>query len=294
MPGTPLWLGGFAVVRSVSGGFLRCPLEPLVDGEEMTFLKTVLFVFIACILCLPVSSSMAQPVDDVLVELASLDPGTEATLGNEDMLYLLVKYESAIPLRFQMVAMLRGSAQEVGAIKNPAALHAQGSGEALVWVGYTNPTHIDSVRVTVMDEKWRELFQLSKDAEFTWTGAAATAPREPADWVSKLIKSERRKQDFVYDPSPQEYGTLYDVIFFLTLASVPAYILLQLHMLWRYKYRWRELAVIPLFPYVILLFYYFFGLNIETALQVKFLARYTPLAFLYLVALWLANKPPKA
>jgi hypothetical protein len=121
------------------------------------------------------------------------------------------------------------------------------------------------------------------------------------------MKGEKRKQDFVYDASPQKYGFLYDIGFFLTIASIPAYILLQLHMLWRYKYRWRELAVIPIFPFLIVFFYYIAGLDIETSLQVTFLFRYTPLALLYLVALWIAKrfwqkklpppklyKPPKA
>ena len=114
------------------------------------------------------------------------------------------------------------------------------------------------------------------------------------------MKSERRKQDFVYDATPQKYGFIYDILFFLTIASIPAYVLLQLHMLWRYKYRWRELAIIPLFPYLILAFYYIVGLDIETSLQVTFLFRYTLFALLYLVALWTAKRfwqnklpPPK-
>jgi hypothetical protein len=118
--------------------------------------------------------------------------------------------------------------------------------------------------------------------------------------VDTLLKSERRKMDFVYDPAPQKFGDLYDIVFLLTIASFPAYILLQLHMLRRYRYRWRELAVIPLFPYMIVAFYALAGLDIERSLQVTFLFRYTPLALLYLVALWLAKRfwqdklpPPK-
>ncbi len=273
----------------------------------MISLKTTFLAIILCFFSLCGSLSSAQSVDNVLVELVSLDPSVASTLGNDDALYVLIRYESAIPLRFQAIAMRNRLPLEVGAIKNPAALHAQGSGEALVWVGYTNPTHIDAVKVTVLNEAWLEVYHLSKEADVTWQGVAAPEPREPADWVNSLIKSERRKIDFVYDPTPQKHGTLYDILFFLTLASFPAYILLQLHMLWRYNYRWRELAVIPIFPYVILAFYFVAGLDIETSLQVTFLARYTPMALLYLVALWLAKrfwqhklpppklyKPPKA
>ena len=235
-----------------------------------------------------------------MVEIASLDPASESILGNDDMLYVLVRYESSVPLRFQALAMREGTPLEVGAIRNPAALHAQGRGEALTWVGYTNPTHIDAVRVTVFNEEWQELYQLTERINVKWQGFAADHPREPAEWVNSLIKSERRKMDFVYDASPQKYGTFFDVLFFLMMAAIPAYVLLQLHMLWHYKYRWRELAIIPLFPYLILFFYYIAGLNIDTSLQVTFLFRYTSFALLYLVALWIAKRfwqkklpPPK-
>lgn len=277
------------------------------NENTMTNFKSFFFVMTLLLVCCFSALAFAQSSDNVLVKIASLDPAEESTLGNDDMLYVMLRYESDIPLRFQAIAMRDGIVQEVGAIKNPAALHAQGSGEALTWVGYTNPTHVDSVRVTVMNEKWQELYQLTKEINVTWQGVANAEPRKTAEWVDSLIKSERRKLDFVYDASPQKYGFFYDIIFFLTIASIPAYILLQLHMLWRYQYRWRELAMIPLFPYLILAFYYIFGLKIETSLQVTFLFRYTPFALLYLVTLWLAKrywqnklpppklyKPPKA
>ena len=273
---------------------------PPANEITMTYLKNTFSIIVLLLVCLCSSSSLAQPQDNILVTLVNLDPGVKSTLGNEDMLYVLVRYESDISLRFQAIAMRDGAVLDVGAIKNPAALHSVGSGDALVWVGYTNPTHIDAVQVTVMDEKWRKLYQLTKKADVTWQGVAAAEPRKQAAWVESLVKTERRKMDFVYDPSPKKYGTLYDIVFFLTIVSIPAYILLQLHMLWRYKYRWKELAAIPLFPYMIVAFYAVVGLSIETSLMVTFLFRFTPLALLYLVCLWLAKRfwqhklpPPK-
>lgn len=266
------------------------------------------FAFICLLLsCLFCPLSYAQPFDNVLVTLDSLDPQEPSTLGNEDVLYVLVRYESERPLRFQAIAMRDGVPLEVGAIKNPPALHAPGNGEALVWVGYTNPTRVDSVSVTVMDVKWRKLFSLMKDVDVKWQGVASEKPRKPAEWVDILIRAEKRKMDYFYDPSPKKYGFFHDVVFFLTMISFPLYILLQLHMLWRYKYRWRELSMIPIFPYLILGFYMLVGLDIDESLRITFLFRYTPFAFLYLLALWLAKrfwqdklpppklyKPPKA
>lgn len=269
---------------------------------------TTRFAFIIILfVCLFSTSSLAQPADNVLVTLDSLDPAVTSVLGNEDSLYVQIRYESEIPLRFQVIGMHSGLPLEVGAIKNPAALHAPGNGEALVWVSYNNPTRVDAVGVIVMDEKWQKLYTLTKAIDMKWQGYSAAQPRTPAEWVDKLLRAEQRKIDYFYDPSPNRYGLLYDVVFVLTMISIPAYILLQLHMLWRYQYRWRELAMIPIFPYLILAFYMLVGLEIDESLKVTFLFRYTSLAFLYLVALWLAKrfwqdklgppklyKPPKA
>jgi hypothetical protein len=266
----------------------------------MTYLKNTFSIIVLLFVCFFTSPAFSQSADNVVVEIDKLDPEVESTLGNDDMLYALVRYESDIPLRFQALAIHGGSILEVGAVKNPAALHAPGSGEALVWVGYTNPTHIDALRVTVLNEEWRELYQLTEKADVTWQGVAAETPREPAAWVNSLIKSERRKMDFVYDASPQKHSFFADILFFLMIVAIPAYLLLQLHMLWRYEYRWRELAMIPIFPYLIIFFYYIAGLNIDTSLQVTFLFRYTSCSFLYLVALWTVKRfwqkklgPPK-
>ena len=272
------------------------------------FKLTTRFAFIIILfLCLFSASSLAQPADKVLVTLDSLDPAVASVLGNEDSLYVKVRYESEVPLRFQAIGMHSGLPLEVGAIKNPAALHAPGNGEALVWVSYTNPTRVDAVGVIVMDEKWQKLYTLTKAAELKWQGFSADQPRTPAKWVDTLLRAEQRKIDYFYDPSPNKYGMLYDVVFFLTMISIPAYILLQLYMLWRYEYRWRELAMIPIFPYLILAFYMLVGLEIDESLKVTFLFRYTSLAFLYLFVLLLAKrfwqdklgppklyKPPKA
>jgi len=266
----------------------------------MTSLKKLFYVTVLLLIGSYASLLFAASAENVQVEIVKLDPASSSSLGSNEMLYGLIHYKSDIPLRFQAIAMFQDAPLEVGATRNPAVLHAPGSDEALVWVGYTNPTHIDAIRVTVLDEEWLVLSQVTHGADVTWPGTVADNPREPAEWVGPLIKTERREMDFVYDPEPQKYGMLNDFLFYLTIASIPLYILLQLHMLWHYSYRWRELAVIPLFPYLIVAFYAIVGLKIDTSLQVTFLFRYTPLALLYLIGLWIAKRfwqdklpPPK-
>ena len=264
--------------------------------KTITSFTSIIIFFV----CLCSSFSLAQSADSVLVTLGAIDPAVSSVLGNQDSLYVRVRYESEIPLRFQAIGMHAGLPLQVGAIRNPAALHAPGKGEALVWVSYTNPTHIDAVGVTVMDEKWEKLYALTEAADVRWQGLSTEQSRTPADWVKTLLRAEERKIDYVYDPSPKKYGLLYDIVFILSMISIPAYILLQLHMLWHYQYRWRELAMIPVFPYLILGFYLLVGLDIDKSIWVAFLFRYTSLAFLYLVVLWLAKRfwqdklgPPK-
>ena len=266
----------------------------------MTLLKPATLVFYLFLCCISLSPAFARSVDNMQVDIVAIDPDASATLGNDEKLYVKIAYDSDVPLRFQAVATRNGSPLEVGAIRNPAPLHAPGAGEALAWVMYLNPTHVDAVKVIVLDGQWRQLHQLSHEADVTWQDVAAVKPRPLAEWVPALIKAERRKTDFVYDPIPKKYEVLYDIFFFLNLASIPVYVLLQLHMLWRYRYRWRELAVIPIFPYIIVGFYIVVGLDIETSVLVTFLFRYTPCALLWLVLLWLAKRfwqhklpPPK-
>lgn len=242
----------------------------------------------------------ARTPEGVQVEITAMDPAYKTTLQTEDKLYLKVNYESDIPLRFQALAMRDGCVLEVGAIKNRALLHAQGKGEALAWVMYLNETHVDAVRLKVFDEKWQEVLQLNRAADVTWNTAAQSKSRPLADWIGPLERSEKRLTDFFYDPSPRRFGALYDIFFYLNLAAIPVYVLLQLHMLCRYRYRWRELSMIPLFPYLIVGFYALADLGIESCLLITFVFRYTVAALLMLLILWLAKRfwqhklpPPK-
>jgi len=81
-------------------------------------------------LCLFSAPSVALPADNVLVTLDSLDPAVTSVLGSEDNLYVKVRYESSIPLRFPAICMHYGLPLDVGACQNPAALHAPDYGRA--------------------------------------------------------------------------------------------------------------------------------------------------------------------
>lgn len=271
---------------------------------SLRFVVFLVFVMMASLLVVVPAASAAEPVR---VAITAVDPDAQATLAFEDKLYLQVSYESDVPLRFQALGMFDDAVLEVGAIKNNGLLHASGEGQALAWVMYLNTTHVNAVKLIVLDEQWRQVMQITKPVNVHWKAEGYAESRQLAAWIGPLNRAEERLADFHYDPAPRKYGTLYDIFFYINLAAIPIYILMQLHMLWRYNYRWRELAAIPLFPYMIVGFYILFGLNIETSLQITFLFRYTFFALLWLILVWVAKrfwqhklpppklyKPPKA
>ncbi len=273
----------------------------------MRILRLTLLMVCLLIADWSVLDRLALSGDNVLVEITAVDPAGKAALGIEEKLFVKVNYESDIPLRFQALAMWNGSALEFGAIKNAGLLHPSGKGEALAWVMYLNTTHVNGIKVTVLDEQWQQLYQLTERVDVTWQEGANKPSRAQAEWVKPLIRAEKRLTDFFYDPEPHRFEAFYEIFFYVNLAAIPVYILLQLHMLYRYRYRWRELSMIPLFPYLIVGFYVLFGLHIDRSLLITFLFRYTFCALLWLAAVWLAKrfwqdklpppklyKPPKA
>jgi hypothetical protein len=287
---------------AVFQGILERLFTPNPDKTSvlMRSVKLLPVIFRLLFLVLIFGSVPAHATEPVQVEIVAVDPAGQMTLTEEDKLFVKISYASEDPLRFRAIATWSGSPLEVGAIRNPAVLHAPGEGEALAWVFYTNPTHADGVKITALDEKWQVVAEVTAAIDVTWQTEPVATPREPAAWVSPMIRGEQRQMDYVYDPAPQKYGMLYDLLFFLNVASVPIYLLVQVQMLRRYRYRWRELAVIPIFPYLIVGFYMIAGLDIERSLLITFLFRYTPFALLWLCLLWLAKRfwqdklgPPK-
>ena len=255
------------------------------DYPKICFLLVILVVF-----CLGPCTVLADEGEIPKVEIVAIDPDVKTQLGSDEKLYAKIAYESKVPLRFQAIAMRDAMPLQFGAITNPGALYAPGQGEALAWIFYTNLTHVDSVRVIVRDQKWRELTHVDASADVTWLDKAADTKREPAEWVDDLVRADRRKTDFVYDPSPRRFGLLFDIFFALNVFALPAYILLQLHMLYRYRGRWRELAMIPIVPYLIVAFYVITDLGIDRALIITFTFRYTFAALLWLIVLWIAKR----
>ena len=154
----------------------------------MILMKTVRSSLCLSLFGLLLSLFFVQTVAAVSFEIILLDPAEEATLGSNEQLYINVSYESDVPVRFLASALRNVEKREVGAIMSPAGLHASGKANALTWIAFANPTHIDEVVVTAYDEEWIRFTSASTVTDTRWSGELVETPREPAAWVQVLQK----------------------------------------------------------------------------------------------------------
>ena len=244
-------------------------------------------ILVGLVFGLVASAGFAQNPDTPAVDILATDPVTGAELAFEDRLYLRLGYQSAIPLRFEPRAFFQGEPRTFAAQINHPRLHPPGEGEALAWITFADPTHIDEIRINLLDAEWRPVGSLGIPIDLHWRAAGPQEERQPAAWVEILSRAERRKMDYVYDPVPQQHGLLTDIMFLVTVVAAPIYLLLQVQMLRKYRGRWRELAAVPLITAVPLTLYALLvGFGFDPELWLAFLFRCTPFALLYLLLIW--------
>lgn len=252
---------------------------------RLRFFLFLLFIFLSTPLVL------CQTVHAVSFEMAQLDPASEMTLGTNEHLSIKISYDSDEPIRFLASALRHGEKREVGAIFSSAGLHSSGKADALAWISFANPTHIDKVVVTAYDEAWNRLDSKTVPTNIRWSGALVDSPREPTKWVLTLQKKERLKRDYMFDSEPERPETASDIIFILSLLSIPTYIFLQIRMLRRYSQRWRELATVPLVTSLPLVLYAFsVGIGFNLRLWPPFFMYFMLASCFYLLMLWAIKK----
>ncbi len=255
----------------------------------MTFLKIV----VACLVLL-CTFATAVPADEqkggrTAFSIVALDPGPDATLGTSDKLYLRISYESPVSVRFVAKAIRQGVIQDRFFTSSTPPFDA-GRGEALAWLGSPIPVRIDEISVTAYDMEWRELGTLTTKLVATWEDSEKAEPRDAAEWVAPLLKKHRHVFDTVYDPQPQQPAPLFDLFFLISFIAMPIYLLMQLVMLIRYRGRWQWYAAVPLLPFVPMGLYSAFGIGLSFSLWVIFIFRYTTVALIYLMILWVVKQ----
>ena len=248
----------------------------------------LLKIVVVCFLVL--APFFAHAEDHFSASIITYDPPSSVELDAYDKLYLHIHYESDASVRFQVVPLRNGLEVEFGAMSSSTMLWPKDNNEALTWLSFSSTTHIDEVRIVVLGADWHKVGEFSAKIEMLWNSTLVENPREPAEWVKKLIRKNRLRQEFAFDPNPQKKQVVYDAFFYASVFTIPFYLILQLQFLRLWRGRWRELAAIPIISITPLIFMAILGLGIELRLWIIFIFRGMPLALIYLCALWFARR----
>lgn len=249
-------------------------------------MKTI-FVLLLLVLVVAAPHSVAE-TSQAKVSLLASDPVAEVNIGLGDKLYLRLAYDSPVPVRFQVEA-LRDEVPQEKAFAATTPPYDAGRGEAMTWIGFPVPVHIDAVRVTAYDYEWREIGTVTAPLNIRWSEHATGEVRHLAEWVGPLMKQQRIVFDTHFDPQPEKPELLFNLLLVVSLVSVPFYLLLQLQLLLRLRGEWRTYALAPLLAIFPLCLYSLIGLGLQLNHWVIFLFRFFPISCLYLGALWLAH-----
>lgn len=224
--------------------------------------------------------------DKFQAEITETDPPEGIVLKANEPLYVRLKYQSNQPLRFQAAGYLNGSKINRSASFNPAPAYAAGGGETLAWLAYYEAITIDEVRVTISDQNWKTLEELSLPIDMRWSGEPPQPWRQPAAWVDTLSKQQ---QSMAQSSMPASDGNLWlwSLLMMFMGWSIPGYIVLQIYMLKKYEGRWRMLAKLPLWGMIPLFAYTLFALIAGSNLWPLVLLFIAPFAFIYLLLIML-------
>jgi hypothetical protein len=213
-------------------------------------------------------------------QIMQSDPGFASSLARGEGLFVRLTYRSNRPVRFRMQGYARGAEVKDGAMYNGAPPYPAGDGEALVWLAYRQPMHIDEIRVTALDIGWEPLTSSSVAVDLAWSPTAGN--RVPAAWASRL---SNQQQEAVRQQIEQRDSSGGAPLFFLLVGGVLGYFVLQpLTVLWL-EGRWRLAAAAPLIATVPLMLHAAYAFAAGANLWPLLLIFCLPVATLYLLGL---------
>ncbi|MGM9454982.1 hypothetical protein ACTAZI_16790 [Legionella bozemanae] len=216
------------------------------------------------------------------VELSETSPAAPAVLHQNEALYVLIRYQSEEPLRFQAIGSYLGKEVKANARMNPSQAYPAGEGQAIAY----KATKIDSLRVTVYNANWQALETKSLSLSATWQEDRSNVTQPKAPWVNEL--NQQQQASVTATQQPLSAG---DILFIQLLYwSIPIYWILQLIVLWKWSGTWRKLACIPLCISIPLLIYTVFSLFAESNLWPLMMLFITPVILLILLIIMVMKK----
>jgi len=224
------------------------------------------------------------------VRITATDPVVGEPLAVDQQLFLRVSYTSEVPLRLLFSAYRDGKKLEFGFYSSQPELQAAGQEEVVGWIGFSNVTHIDEVRVAILDAEQKQIAEISQPFNFSWEATGVEAGGEKADWVDKLQHHQEWRRGNTFDPTAQKKENVIDLLFFLNSATIPLYLFMQVYALRKFRGRWRELATIPLLSLLPLVLGSIIGFGMDLRYWVVLVFRGIPFALAYIILLWLARR----
>jgi hypothetical protein len=177
------------------------------------------------------------------VRVVDTDPPAGQNLSRDWPLYVHLTYESETALRVQVKGFLRGIEVKDGVSWNPSPAYAAGTGEAIAWIAFSKPTHLDELRIEVSDAGWNDLLGLKVPMNVAWTALASQRP-DRAEWVPRLSDAQQKvTQEDMAKIGNNPLGYLLGT---LAMLSVPGYFVLQIVFALAWSGRWRIVALAPL------------------------------------------------
>ena len=238
-----------------------------------------------CVLAtLLVLSSSPSAGAEVRIQVLDTDPPSPATLGHWEPFHVRIGYDSDRTIRVRGDAFFQG--KRVTSISSGSPRYEPGTGEAYVWLAYTDAARVDKVGITVEDEITHEPLAAGEiPVDLTWTGIKQpAAPRPHPDWVERLrAENERRSKAEMaaYRNRPTPWWE--EALFFAVAWSVPGYLVLQVVLLRRYRGGWRVAAAVPAGPMTGVLIYTVYAFQAGSNLFPLVLIFTSPFALLYLI-----------
>ena len=177
------------------------------------------------------------------VRVVDTDPPRGQNLSRNWPLYVHLRYQSEAPLRVQVKGFFQGIEVKNGVSWNPSPAYPAGTGEAIAWIAFAKPTHLDELRVEVSDAGWNDLLEVKMPMNVAWTALASQRP-DRAEWVPRLSDAQQKvTQGDMAKIGNNPLGYLLGT---LTMLSVPGYFVLQIVFGLAWSGRWRIVALVPL------------------------------------------------
>lgn len=219
------------------------------------------------------------------VELVETSPKSAEQLNQGESLYVLIRYKSDQPLCFQAIGQYQNQQIKQNVKMNASLAYPAGEGNAIAWVAYYKSTKIDQLVVTVYNDNWQPIKNITLSRNVSWEKGSSIAPHQEASWVTKL---NQYQQSYGRDEPATSFS--WNIFLKLLFLMVPGYWVLQIQLLRTWKDQWRKRAAFPLIISVPLLLYTLFALFKGSNLWPLMMIFISPILFIVLLIIMFYKK----